>query len=109
MGVFDSSKEGVVGIDGALVNSAVTNLEDSANNLTQWNNELVELRDLVANEWYGGASDQFKGSYEQLAMTMQQMITAARVLRDFSQTTADSYAKGDSDVSDMVGMALRIQ
>ena len=103
MGVFDSSKEGVVGIDGALVNSAVTNLEDSANNLTQWNNELVE------NEWYGGASDQFKGSYEQLSMTMQQMITAARVLRDFSQTTADSYAKGDSDVSDMVGMALRIQ
>ena len=42
-------------------------------------------------------------------MTMQQMITAARVLRDFSQTSADSYAKGDSDVSDMVGMALRIQ
>ena len=106
--MFDAKKEGVVGIDGTHIKNAIEGLDAVEQKLRSWNSDLVELRDLVVNEWYGGASDQFRGSYEALADTMEQMIYCAKVLREFSEDTAHGYGKVDDVVSDKVGMALRI-
>ena len=108
MGAFDSSNEGVVGVDTPVMTVAINNLEDVKTNLTTWNNQLVELRDLVIADWFGGAAEQFTGSYEALAEAMNLMVNCALQLQNTSQDTVDLYTKGDQVVSDQVYAAMRV-
>lgn len=109
MGEFDALKEGTVGVDGATMNVAITNLDDIKTEFTNWNTQLVELRDLVVSDWLGGASDQFTSSYAQLADTMNRMIDCAMALRDYSQDSVNLYTAGDNAVSEEVAVALAIK
>lgn len=105
---FESTKEGLVGVSVDMLAKSVLSLEDAEKAFRQWNNELVELRDLVAAEWCGGTADQFRGSYDQLAWSMEQMISCAKAFRDFSELSKDSFCKADNVESENVAMALRM-
>ena len=107
MGSFDASKEGTVGVDNAVMSVAVNNLDEIKQQFTTWNGQLVDLRDLVIADWFGGAAEQFTGSYEALAEAMTLMIDCAMALRNFSQDAMDLYTRGDEAVADTVYTALK--
>ena len=108
MSGFDALNENSVGVDGGTMNVAITNLDDIKTQFTNWNNQLVGLRDQVINDWLGGASEQFTASYEALAEAMMRMISCAEGLRNFSQTTVDSYSTGDEAVREEVAAKLNL-
>lgn len=100
--------EDLKGVDGVKMSSAVEELDSNAQNLTSWNDSLLELRDLVISDWLGGAAEQFQGSYQTLYDTMMLMVDCAKTLANTSQDSIDAYTAGDDAVQQMVEEALRI-
>lgn len=105
---FDATNENAKGVDSPVMMVAIDNLDQAKEQFTIWNNNLVELKDLVVADWLGGASEQFEGSYQALADTMYQMINYAMQLRDISQESVELYGAGDNGVAEDVYSALKI-
>ncbi len=102
MGDLDVTKEGNVGVEGGKMSVAITNLEDLKGYFTTWNTQLLDLKDLVIADWFGGAADEFQSSYDKMTDTMLRMIDAAGVLRDIANATVEGYGYGDETITDDV-------
>ena len=107
-GQFDATREDTVGVDGGTMKVAVGNLEDMKSEFTGWNNQLIDVRDQVINDWLGGAADQFTASYQQLADAMYNMIHYAECLRDHSQDSIDAYSVADAATQENVARVLSL-
>lgn len=108
MSGLDVTNESLVGVDLGKMNVAVNDLGDIGKEFTNWCDQLITLKDLVAKDWLGGAQDTFSSSYQQLVEAMMKTIDLANNLQNHGMDTMDVMSGMDTDMAQATEEALRI-